>query len=141
MNCSKLVLSRRHILAIGSPQPKFSLKKTNKTATAKKNKTTQQPRKVQYDDSLTLCMTPSQKVAFAKCKMHWCPSPHVIGQVRAILPHTVPDLCVPDGELSSWCPLGLLWDQHKHSSLRIAPLPTAHSQAPDDGFGRQLLRK
>lgn len=57
---SKVVLSRRHILAVGPPQPKFSLKK-------KKGKN---PRKVQYHESLTLCMAYKQKVTLAK----WVPT-------------------------------------------------------------------
>lgn len=75
VSCSKVVLSRRHILAIGPPQPKFSLKK-------KYNKN---PRKVQHGKSLTLCMAQHQKVILAKGE----PSSthHGVSQGNVVLHH------------------------------------------------------
>lgn len=61
-----VVLSRRHILAIGPPQPKFSLKKN----------TRKKPRKVQHGESLTLCMAQNQMATLAK-QEQLCPPLHV----------------------------------------------------------------
>lgn len=66
-----MVLSRRHILAIGPPQPKFSFKKYNKTLG-----------KVQHGASLTLCMAQHQKAILAKG--NWlCPPHRTTGQISA----------------------------------------------------------
>jgi len=130
-SCSKVVLSRKHILAIGPPQPKFSLKK----------KIQQKPQKgaTWWVFNSLHGSAPEGHPCQGGAVVPTCPC-HGVSQGHAALHHLGAGGAPWRRALSSstsWASRGTparrtLWDQCVHLSLRPAALP-ARSQAPAGG--------